>query len=60
VAFLDAGAYAFVAASNYNSRCRGAEVMVAGERFAVVRKRETFEDLLSGESVPGGPFVFPD
>lgn len=60
VAFLDAGAYAFVAASNYNSRRRGAEVMVAGERFSVVRKRETFEDLLSGESVPGGPFTVPD
>jgi diaminopimelate decarboxylase len=37
-------------ASNYNARPRPAEVLVDGERFGVVRRRETEEDLVRGES----------
>jgi diaminopimelate decarboxylase len=42
----DVGAYGYVMASNYNTRPRGAEVLVDGERFAVVTARETYEDLV--------------
>jgi len=41
-----AGAYGFVMSSNYNSRPRAAEVLVDGEQFKVVRRRETYEDLV--------------
>ena len=51
LALLSAGAYGFVMASNYNTRPRAAEVMVEGTRHRVVRKRETVEDLLRGETV---------
>lgn len=50
LAVLNAGAYGFVASSNYNSRPRPPEVMVTADRFAVVRKRETFNDLIRGET----------
>jgi len=46
-----AGAYGFVMASNYNSRCRPAEVMVDSSNYRVVRERETLEDLVRGETV---------
>ncbi len=49
VALMTAGAYGFVQASNYNSRPRAAEVMVDGAGWKVIRKRETFEDLVRGE-----------
>lgn len=52
LAVRSAGAYGFAMASNYNGRPRGAEVLVRGERFAVVRTRETLEDLIRGESIP--------
>jgi diaminopimelate decarboxylase len=42
----DVGAYGYVMASNYNTRPRGAEVLVDGERFAIVTARETYEDLV--------------
>jgi hypothetical protein len=38
--------------SNYNGRCRAAEVLVRGDRFEVVRARDRFEDLIRGESIP--------
>jgi diaminopimelate decarboxylase len=41
-----AGAYGYVMASNYNSRPRPAEVLVDGDRFAVVSERERYEDLV--------------
>lgn len=41
-----AGAYGYVMSFNYNSRPRVAEVLVDGDRFAVVRRRETYEDLI--------------
>lgn len=46
----NAGAYGFVMSSNYNARPRVAEVMVDGDRWAVVRERERYEDLVRGES----------
>ena len=42
----DAGAYGFAMSSNYNFRPRAAEVLVEGGAFRVVRRRETFEDLV--------------
>ena len=54
LAVMSAGAYGFVMASNYNSRPRPAEVMVAGTKFHVVRRRETTASLFEGESVPDG------
>ncbi len=51
VAILSSGAYGFSMASNYNSRPRAAEVLVDGAGARVVRARETFEDLIRGESV---------
>lgn len=46
-----AGAYGFVMSSNYNSRCRPAEVIIDGDSFQVVRTRESFKDLVRGESI---------
>jgi diaminopimelate decarboxylase len=51
VAVSSAGAYGFVQASNYNSRPRGAEVLVEGGAWRVIRARETYEDLIRGETV---------
>ena len=51
LAVRSAGAYAFAMSSNYNSRPRAAEVMVDGDRYHVVRKREQVRDLFAGESV---------
>jgi diaminopimelate decarboxylase len=50
LAIESAGAYGFVMAGNYNSRPRAAEVMVDGDKYYVVRQRETFADLIRGES----------
>lgn len=49
LAIHTAGAYAMVQSSNYNSRPRPAEVMVNGDTFRVVRRRETIRDLLALE-----------
>jgi diaminopimelate decarboxylase len=49
LAVFTAGAYGFTMSSNYNARCRAAEVLVDGEKFSVIRKRETYEDLTSLE-----------
>ncbi len=46
-----AGAYGFVMSSNYNSRTRAAEVMVRGDTFRVVRRRETLDDLVAAEKI---------
>ena len=51
LAVMAAGAYGFSMSSNYNSRMRAAEVMVDGDQLHSVRKRETIEDLLRGESL---------
>lgn len=52
LAVRSAGAYGFAMSSNYNARPRAAEVLVDGSRFAVVRARETHEDMVRGESIP--------
>jgi diaminopimelate decarboxylase len=46
---FSAGAYGFVMASQYNSRPRAAEVLVEGDRFRLIRRRETPDDLLAAE-----------
>ncbi|HLW70735.1 MAG TPA: diaminopimelate decarboxylase [Candidatus Binataceae bacterium] len=51
LAVMSAGAYGFVMASNYNSRPRPAEVIVNGSEFAVVRQRDSFEDIIRGEKL---------
>jgi diaminopimelate decarboxylase len=52
LAVMSAGAYGFTMSSNYNSRPRAPEILVDGDNFHVVRKRESFEDLISGETIP--------
>jgi diaminopimelate decarboxylase len=52
LAIMSAGAYGFVMASNYNSRPLPAEVLVRGDKFVLIRKRETWKDLLRGEVEP--------
>ncbi len=49
LAVRSAGAYGFVMASNYNSRCRPAELMIDGSNVHVVRERENLKDLWKGE-----------
>ncbi len=49
IVVFSAGAYGFTMASNYNSRPRGAEVLVDKDEYRVVRERETLEDLIKGE-----------
>jgi diaminopimelate decarboxylase len=49
LAIWSAGAYGMSQASNYNARCRPAEVLVAGTRFRIIRRRETRQDLLRGQ-----------
>ncbi len=52
LAVLSAGAYGFVMASNYNTRPRAPEVLVKGNEFSIIKGRETYEELLSGEMIP--------
>ena len=52
LAIMSAGAYGLVMASNYNSRPRPAEVLVRGDKFALIRKRQTNKDLIRGEIDP--------
>jgi diaminopimelate decarboxylase len=52
LAVMGAGAYGFTMSSNYNSRPRAAEVMVINGKVHIVRKQETYEDLVRGESIP--------
>lgn len=52
LAIMSAGAYGFVASSNYNSRPRAAEVLVDGDKFHLVRERETYSELIRGERIP--------
>jgi diaminopimelate decarboxylase len=42
----DVGAYGYAMASNYNARRRAAEVLVDGDRYAVITRRETYQDLM--------------
>jgi len=49
ICIFTAGAYGFTMSSNYNARGRAAEVLVDGDNFTVIRKRETYEDLIAPE-----------
>jgi diaminopimelate decarboxylase len=49
LAIMSAGAYGFVMASNYNSRPLPAEALVRGDKFALIRKRQTWKDLVRHE-----------
>jgi diaminopimelate decarboxylase len=51
LAVCAAGAYGFVQSSNYNSRPRAPEVLVEGAGYRVIRERETYLDLMRGETV---------
>ena len=52
VAFMTAGAYGATMASTYNSRALTPEVLVSGDRWAVVRARPPIEALIDGDSIP--------
>jgi diaminopimelate decarboxylase len=58
IAVMSAGAYGFSMSSNYNSRRRAQEVMVDKDRVYVIRKRETFDDLIRNEVIPVFKFGF--
>ena len=49
ISIFTAGAYGFSMSSNYNARGRAAEVLVDGNKFTIIRRRETYEDLISLE-----------
>ena len=49
VAIMSAGAYGFAMASNYNARPRPAEVLVSGNQHRLIRRRETYADLVRAE-----------
>ena len=52
LAVMSAGAYGFVMASNYNSRPRVPEVLVNDNEVHVIRARESYDDLVRGETIP--------
>ncbi len=52
LAIMGAGAYGFSMSSNYNSRMRPSEIMVRGNKFFVIRKRESYQNLVKGETLP--------
>ena len=47
-----AGAYGYVMSSNYNSKPLAAEVLIDGGKSHLVRKRQTAQDIIAGESIP--------
>lgn len=49
LAVFTAGAYGFAMSSNYNNRPRAPEVLVDGSEFKIIRRRETYEDLIAAE-----------
>jgi diaminopimelate decarboxylase len=53
LAVLNAGAYGFSMSSQYNSKPRPAEVLVNKGRYELMRKRESFQDLLRGQRMAG-------
>jgi diaminopimelate decarboxylase len=52
LAAMSAGAYGFSMSSNYNARTRAAEVLVKDNQFYITRERESWTDLIRGESIP--------
>jgi len=53
LSIMSAGAYGFSMASNYNCRLKPAEVMVKGDKFYIVRKRDSYLDLVRKDIIPG-------
>ncbi len=53
VAIMTAGAYGAVMSSNYNTRPLASEVMVKGNKFALARKKQTVDDLVKQDIIPG-------
>src|SRR5262249_52691514 len=53
IAIRTAGAYGMAMASQYNARPRPAEVLVDGRAFRIIRARESYKDLIRGESPQG-------
>ncbi|MDR2387813.1 MAG: diaminopimelate decarboxylase [Deltaproteobacteria bacterium] len=51
LAVKSAGAYGFSMSSNYNSRPRAAEVLIEGQSYRIIRARESYDDLIRGESL---------
>ncbi|MFA6378821.1 MAG: diaminopimelate decarboxylase, partial [Candidatus Omnitrophota bacterium] len=49
---MTAGAYGYAMSSNYNARCRAAEVMVKKSQFSIINRRETLSDLTATECIP--------
>lgn len=52
LAILNAGAYAFSMASQYNSRPRPAEILVNGSEVDIIRRRESMSDIFNGQNIP--------
>lgn len=52
IAIFDTGAYGFVMSSQYNGRPRCAEVLVSGNRWDVIRERESYGDLIEKQKIP--------
>ena len=52
LAIMSAGAYGVTMASKYNSHPKPPEVLVDGEKYYVIRRRESFDDLINGEAIP--------
>jgi diaminopimelate decarboxylase len=52
VAVMSAGAYGFSMATNYNSRRKAAEILVRDSQMFIIRQRESYEDLIRGETIP--------
>lgn len=52
LAVMSVGAYGFVMSSNYNSRPRVPEVLASEDRYFIVRRRESFQDLMQSEEIP--------
>jgi diaminopimelate decarboxylase len=55
LAVMSAGAYGFSMSSNYNARPKVAEILVKDDQYYIIRQRETYEDLIRGETIP--PFL---
>ena len=52
IAILDTGAYGFAMSSQYNGRARASEVLVSAGKAEIIRRRETYDDLLIGQRIP--------
>lgn len=57
IAVMSAGAYGFTMASNYNSRPKPPEVLVEDGHYYMIVKRQSYEDLVSGETIPEALFT---